>query len=85
MRLMLTAEMVVGAAARVVVLVAPEITPATAGVVIVARKGRKCSWFEVELRRLSGNGILLLLLLLRTAGAAGRLLQVRLLLSCRLL
>lgn len=84
MRLMLAAVLVIGA--RVVVLVAPaEITPA--GIVIVAGKGRKCSLFEVELRRLSGDGILLLLLLLLEAagGAARRLLQMRLLLSCRLL
>lgn len=45
MRLMLAAMLVIGA--RVVVLVAP------AGIVIVAGKGRKCSLFEVELRRLS--------------------------------
>lgn len=93
-RRLLAAVMVIGAGARVVVLVAAETTPSPArGVVIVAGKGRKCSWFEVELRRLSGHGILLLLLLLlmlgATAGAAaaaGRLLlQMRLLLGCRLL
>lgn len=55
------AVMVIGA--RVVVLVAAKAAP-TGGVVIVAGKGRKCSWFEVELRRLGGAGILLLLLLL---------------------
>lgn len=59
MRLML-AVMVIGA--RVVVLVAAK--AAATGVVIVAWKGWKCSWFEVELRRLGGAGILLLLLLL---------------------
>lgn len=91
-RRLLAAVMVIGAGARVVVLVAAETTPSPArGVVIVAGKGRKCSWFEVELRRLSGDGILLLLLLMLgatagTAAAAGRLLlQMRLLLGCRLL
>lgn len=71
--------------AGVMVLVAPTAAASagTAGaVVIVPGKGRKCSWFKVELRRLSGAGgiLLLLLLLLRVAAADGRLLQVRLLL-----
>lgn len=87
--LLLPAMLVIGATARVVVLVATEITPgAAAGIVIVTGKGRKCSWFEVKLRRLSGDGILLLRLscrLLRTAGTVGRLLQMRLRQSCRLL
>lgn len=56
------AVMVIGA--RVVVLVAAAKAAPTGVVVIVAGKGRKCSWFEVELRRLGGAGILLLLLLL---------------------
>lgn len=60
-RRVLLAVVVIGA--RVMVLVAAKAAP-TGVVVIVAGKGRKCSWFEVELRRLGGAGILLLLLLL---------------------